>query len=172
MRSEEEVRNTIHLYGDSVKRICMVYLKNSADTEDIFQNVFIKYTTHSPHFESDEHEKAWILRVAINECKDFLKSFYKRNIFPTQPDLLIHQQTTSLSTEHSEVLEIVLSLPRRYREVIYLFYYEEYSAIEIATILNKNVNTVYTRLARGRSMLKAELGDEGDEGDEENGQKD
>lgn len=166
MRSEEEVRNAIHLYGDSVKRVCMVYLKNSADTEDIFQNVFIKYATRSPQFESDEHEKAWVLRVAINECKDFLKSFYKRNIMPARPDLLIHQQTTSLSTERSKVLEAVLSLPRRYREVIYLFYYEDYSAVKIAEVLNKNANTIYTRLARGRDMLKAELGDE------KNGQED
>lgn len=166
MRSEEEVRNAIHLYGDSVKRVCMVYLKNSTDTEDIFQNVFIKYATRSPQFESDEHEKAWVLRVAINECKDFLKSFYKRNIMPTRPDLLIHQQTTSLSTERSKVLEAVLSLPRRYREVIYLFYYEDYSAVKIAEVLNKNANTIYTRLARGRDMLKAELGDE------KNGQED
>ena len=67
------------------------------------------------------------------------------------------------------MLEAVLSLPRRYREVIYLFYYEDYSAVKIAEVLNKNANTIYTRLARGRSMLKAELGDEGDE---ENGQKD
>ena len=166
MRSEEEVRNAIHLYGDSVKRVCMVYLKNSTDTEDIFQNVFIKYATRSPQFESDEHEKAWVLRVAINECKDFLKSFYKRNIMPTRPDLLIHQQTTSLSTERSKVLEAVLSLPRRYREVIYLFYYEDYSAVKIAEVLNKNANTIYTRLARGRDVLKAELGDE------KNGQED
>ena len=160
MRSEEEVRKAIHLYGDSVKRVCMVYLKNSADTEDIFQNVFIKYTIRSPYFETDEHEKAWIIRVAINECKDFLKSFYKRKMLPTRPDLLLHQQTTSFSTGQSEVLEAVLTLHRKYREVIYLFYYEEYSAVEIAEILKKNVNTVYTRLARARDRLQARLGDE------------
>lgn len=138
----------------------MVYLKNSADTEDIFQNVFIKYTIRSPYFETDEHEKAWIIRVAINECKDFLKSFYKRKMLPTRPDLLLYQQTTFFSTEQSEVLEAVLTLPRKYREVIYLFYYEEYSAVEIAEILKKNVNTVYTRLARARDRLQARLGDE------------
>lgn len=163
MRSEEEVRKAIHLYGDSVKRVCMIYLKNSADTEDIFQNVFIKYTIRSPYFETDEHEKAWIIRVAINECKDFLKSFYKRKMLPTRPDLLLHQQTTSFSTEQSEVLEAVLTLPRKYREVIYLFYYEEYSAVEIAEIFKKNVNTIYTRLARARDMLQARLGDEANE---------
>lgn len=160
MRSEKEVRHAIHLYGDTVRRVCMVYLKNPTDTEDIFQNVFIKYATHSPDFESLEHEKAWIIRVTINECKDFLKSFYKRNIFPTRQSILINQQTTTVPQEHRGVLEAVLKLPKRYREIIYLFYYEEYTAVEIAEILNKNVNTIYTRLARGRDTLRAALGDD------------
>ena len=107
-----------------------------------------------------EHEKAWIIRVTINECKDFLKSFYKRNIFPTRQSVLINQQTATVPTEHREVLEAVLALSKKYREIIYLFYYEEYTAVEIAEILNKNVNTVYTRLTRGRDLLKAALGDD------------
>lgn len=160
MRSEKEVRHAIQLYGDTVRRVCMVYLKNPTDTEDIFQNVFIKYATRSPQFESLEHEKSWIIRVTINECKDFLKSFYKRNIFPTRQSILINQQTTAVPPEHRGVLEAVLKLPKKYREIIYLFYYEEYTAVEIAEILNKNVNTIYTRLARGRDILKAALGDD------------
>ena len=160
MRSEKEVRHAIQLYGDTVRRVCMVYLKNPTDTEDIFQNVFIKYATRSPQFESLEHEKAWIIRVAINECKDFLKSFYKRKFFPTSPHDLVDAQEAPMPDESSEVLETVLSLPRKYREVIYLFYFEEYTAVDIAQILDKKVNTIYTRLARARDLLKAELGDE------------
>lgn len=160
MKSEAEVRGAIELYSDMVKRICMVYLKNSADTEDIFQDVFIKYVSRAPEFESTEHEKAWIIRVAINECKDFLKSFYKRRIFPTKSSILVDQQTTDLGNEHRYVLEAVLELPRKYREVIYLFYFEEYSAVDIASILDKNVNTIYTILSRGRDLLKVALGDE------------
>jgi len=163
MRSEEDVTNAINLYGDMVKRVCMVYLKNQSDTEDIFQQVFIKYATRSPQFESSEHEKAWLIRVAINECKDFLKSFYKRKIFPTRPNTLINQQITNSPDEYRGVLEAVLALPNKYREVIYLFYYEDYTAVEIAEILDKNVNTIYTRLARGRDLLKTELGDESNE---------
>lgn len=158
MRSEVEVTNAINEYGSTVKRVCMVYLKNAADTEDIFQQVFIKYATRSPEFESIEHEKAWIIRVTINECKDFLKSFYKRKIFPTRQEVLIRQQNPSLKEDDSEVLEAVLSLSQKYREVTYLFYYEDYTAVEIAEMLNKNPNTIYTRIARARDLLKVKLG--------------
>lgn len=163
MRSEKEVTNAIKIYGDTVKRVCTVYLRNPTDTEDIFQQVFIKYATRSPRFESSEHEKAWIIRVTINECKDFLKSFYKKNVFPTRQSSLIEKQSAAVPEEYQGVLEAVLALPKKYREIIYLFYYEEYTAVEIAEILKENINTVYTRLTRGRELLKAALGDEYDE---------
>ena len=72
MRSEEEASRAIDLYGDTVKRICMLHLKNYSDTEDIFQTVFLKYVLHAPVFDSSEHERAWIIRVTINACKDLL----------------------------------------------------------------------------------------------------
>ena len=75
MRNEEEVNQAIERYADTVRRICMVHLKNLSDTEDIFQTVFLKYVLRSVPFESAEHEKAWIIRVTINACKDLLKSF-------------------------------------------------------------------------------------------------
>ena len=74
MRSEEEACRAIDRYADTVRRICMVHLKNYSDTEDIFQTVFLKYVLHTAPFDSPEHEKAWIIRVTINACKDFLKS--------------------------------------------------------------------------------------------------
>ena len=77
MRSEEEASRAIDLYGDTVKRICMLHLKNYSDTEDIFQTVFLKYVLHAPVFDSSEHERAWIIRVTINACKDLLKSFFR-----------------------------------------------------------------------------------------------
>ena len=70
MRSEQEVNRAIELYADTVTRICMLHLKNRSDTEDIFQEVFLKYTLSSVTFENTEHEKAWIIRVTINKCKD------------------------------------------------------------------------------------------------------
>lgn len=78
MRSEYEVNRAIDKYSDTVKRICVVYLKSHSDTEDIFQTVFMKYLLSSNEFESDEHEKAWFIRVTINSCKDLLKSFLKK----------------------------------------------------------------------------------------------
>ena len=77
MRSEQEVSRAIDRYADTVQRLCMIYLKNQADTEDIFQTVFLKYATSTVAFESEEHEKAWLIRVTINACKDLLRSFFR-----------------------------------------------------------------------------------------------
>ena len=77
MRSEQDTIRVIERYSDTVRRLCAVHLKNDADTEDIFQTVFLKYVLSSVSFENDEHEKAWFIRVTINACKDFLKSFFR-----------------------------------------------------------------------------------------------
>ena len=161
MRNEEEAGRAIRLYADTVRRICMVHLKNYSDTEDIFQTVFLKYVLHSKPFESEEHEKAWIIRVTVNACKDLLKSFFRSRTLPL--DSVIEKAEDS-DSDHSDVLEAVLSLPRKYKDVIYLYYYEEYSAAEIGSILHKNVNTVYTLLNRGRQALKTKLEEVGEHG--------
>ncbi len=77
MRSEQGITAAVNRYGDTVMRICMVYLKNTADTEDIFQEVFLKYAQSDKAFENEEHKKAWIIKVAINACKDMIKSFFR-----------------------------------------------------------------------------------------------
>lgn len=155
MRSEQEVNQAINLYADTVKRICVLHLKNSSDTEDIFQEVFLKYALSSILFESKEHEKAWMIRVTINQCKDFMKSIFRRKTISLE-------EVVSLSDEqkedYREVMEAVLSLPQKYKDVVYLYYYEGYSAVEIGEMLGKNVNTVYTLLARSREKLKEKLG--------------
>ena len=158
MRSEEEADRAIRRYADTVRRICMVHLKNAADTEDIFQTVFLKYTLSPTVFESEEHEKAWIIRVTINACRDLLRSFFRSRTVPLE-------QLEGLPAEdspHREVLEAVLALPGKYRDVVYLYYYEGYPAAEIGRILGKKVNTVYTLLARAREMLREKLGGEED----------
>ena len=126
MRSEQEVNRAIEQYSDTVRRLCMIHLKNDADTEDIFQTVFLKYVLSSVRFESQAHEKAWFIRVTVNACKD------------------------------------LLALPPKYRDVVYLHYYEAYTAPEIGQILGKNVNTVYTLLTRSKQMLRKKLGGDGD----------
>ena len=84
MRSEQEVNRAIEQYADAVRRLCMIHLKNYADTEDIFQTVFLKYVLSSVSFESEEHEKAWFIRVTINACKDLLKSFFRSRTVPLE----------------------------------------------------------------------------------------
>ena len=147
-------------YADTVKRLCMVHLKNAADTEDIFQTVFLKYALSSAEFESREHEKAWFIRVTINACKDLLKSFFRSRTVPLEK---LAELPADMSEDKREVLEAVLSLPDKYKEAVYLHYYEDYTAPEIGRILGKNVNTVYTLLNRARQMLREKLGGEGDE---------
>ena len=90
MRSEEAVREAIDRYADMVKRICFIHLKNEADTEDIFQTVFLKYAMSEVEFASREHEKAWLIRVTINACKDLLKSFFRRRTVTLDAKVELH----------------------------------------------------------------------------------
>ena len=159
MRSEEEAARAIERYGDMVRRLCLVHLKKPADTEDIFQNVFLKYVLSPVVFESPEHEKAWLIRVTINACKDLVKSFFRSRTVPLE-ELL--DQPAPLSEEHREVLEAVLALPPKYRDAVYLHYYEGYTAAEIGKLLGKNTNTVYTLLTRAREQLRKTLGGDRD----------
>lgn len=157
MRSEHEANRAIEQYADMVRRICFVHLKNQKDTEDIFQNVFLKYVLYSGTFESSEHEKAWFARVTINACKDLLKNFYRKNTVPMDA---VSEEAFTSNEEQSAVLEEVLSLPKKYKDVVYLFYYEGYSAAEIADIMKKKENTIYSLLSRARKLLKEKLGGE------------
>ena len=159
MRSEREMAEAIQRYGDTVRRLCMVHLKNYADTEDIFQTVFLKYALTSVSFDSDEHEKAWLIRVTLNACRDLLRSVFRSRTVSLEE---LVEQPARLAADHREVLEAVLSLPARYRDVVYLHYYEDYTAPEIAQILGKNVNTIYTRLTRAKGLLREKLGGEED----------
>lgn len=160
MRSEEEMNRVINQYSDMVKRVCFLHLKNEADTEDVFQTVFLKYALSSVCFESAEHEKAWLLRVTMNACKDLIKSFFRSHT--TSLDEIL-EQATPLYEDHHDVFDAVLRLPETQRRVIYLHYYEGYTAPEISKILKKNVNTVYTWMTRAKQMLKKELGGVPDE---------
>ena len=157
MRSDFEVSRAIDRYADTVQRLCMVHLKNRTDTEDIFQNVFLKYALSDVAFESSAHENAWFIRVTINACRDLLKSFFRSRTVSFDELLYIPQPVDDF---RREVLEAVLSLPEKYRIVIYLHYYEGYTAPEIGKLLKKNTNTVYTLLSRGKAMLREVLTDE------------
>ena len=151
MRSEQEANRAVEQYADTVHRLCMIHLKNYHDAEDIFQTVFLKYVLSSVVFESEEHEKAWFIRVAINTCKDHIKSRFRHSTLSLEE---LAEEAASIPPEQHEVLDAVLSLPARYKDVIYLHYYEGYSAAEIGRILDQKENTVYSLLSRGRTLLR------------------
>lgn len=158
MRNENEANRAWLLYADMIRRLCTVQLKNYADVEDVFQDVFLKYILRDGPFISDAHEKAWFIRVAINACKDVQKSAFFRRTIPLEE--LCGEQTAP--EDERELIAAVRALNPKYRSVIYLHYYEGYSAVEIAKILKKKENTIYTWLARARQLLSKRLGGEQD----------
>ena len=160
MRSEQEVNAAIDRYADTVRRLCMLHLKNYADTEDIFQTVFLKYALHTAPFADGEHEKAWLIRVTLNACKDLLKSVFRSRTVALEAAANL---PAPVPQEHQEVLEAVLALPKKYKDVVYLHYYEGYSAPEIAGLLHRNVNTIYTWLGRAKALLRTALEEGGGE---------
>lgn len=157
MRSNHDVCQAIDKYGDSIRRLCMIHLKNYDDTEDIFQTVFLKYAMHDDPFVSEEYEKAWFFRVALNACRDLLRRYFHSRAIPLDELMNVPQD---MMDSHKEVLEALLGLPEKYRIPLYLYYYEGYTAKEIGDILKKNTNTVYSWINRGKAMIKEALTDE------------
>ena len=160
MRSDEDIRGAMERHADTVRRLCVVHLKSYADTEDVFQTVFVRYARRDEPFESPEHERAWFVRVTINACRDLLRSPFRRRTVPLDEVLEVVNPSSEGGSEAREVLAAVLALPQKYRDVVYLHYYEGYSAPEIARLLGRNVNTVYTNLTRARERLRDALGGE------------
>lgn len=154
MMTKWDINLIVEEYADTITRICYSYGKNYDDTQDIMQNVFLKLMRANPKFDSKEHEKAWIIRVTINECKDFLKNIFRRHASLEEIQEIPIEEEADLSY----IREAVLKLPDKYKSVIYLFYYEGYTVVEIAGILHKKENTIYTWMNRARQMLKEMVG--------------
>lgn len=142
-------------HADMIYRIALHNLKNPADAEDIFQDVCLTLLTKKAPLFDDVHIKNWLIRVTINKCKNFHKSLWqtKRDSFDSIDDTPVYMS--------QEIPELVYSLPKKYRNIIYLYYYEEYTVAEIAQILKENKNTVNSKLQRARKKLK-EILEEGD----------
>lgn len=140
---------TMEKHADMVLRICFLYMKNKADAEDMFQNVFLKLCESRPPYDDEEHLKAWLITVARNECRNLLRSFWRRNV--TSTDQIVIPVKTK---EDKGVISILLNLPTKYRDVIYLYYFEDYKINEISKLLRVKESTIKTRLKRGREILK------------------
>jgi len=142
---------------DTVYRVCRTYLRDTADTEDATQDVFLKVLAKPPEFENAEHEKAWLIRVAINRCKDLLKSGWSKRVdMESIPEPVA--PGASPEDAYDSTLEVVMALPENLRSCIYLFYYEGYNAAEIAAFLGKPHSTVRNYLSDARKVLREKLG--------------
>jgi RNA polymerase sigma-70 factor (ECF subfamily) len=150
--SNEYIQQAVEKYSPSIIRIAFTYVKNMADSEDIMQDTFLSFLQQNPVFESEEHEKAWFIRVAVNKSKNYVKSGWFQNRLPLTEDL------SYMPEEERGVLEEVMKLDKKYRIPIHLFYYEGYSINEIADIMQTKSSTIKTWLSRGRNILKKRLG--------------
>lgn len=145
------IRYILDTYSQTLIRLCYTYVHNICDAEDITQDVYVALLKRDRPFDSAEHEKAWLLRTAINKSKNYMRSgWIKRTVSLNDTDAAV----TDEEAEKNQVMEAVLSLPEKYRTVIHLFYYNGYSINEISAIVGKKSATVGTLLARGRKLLK------------------
>ena len=142
--------DVVRKYAKTVASACLMRLNNWADAEDCFQNTFLKLYTASPDFTDEKHLKAWLIRVAINECKNTLRNRGRIVPLDTARDVPVFMKESDSDTPPA----ILMRLKPKYREAMYLFYCEHYSIAETALILGKNENTVKTLLHRGREQFK------------------
>ena len=156
---EEQAERLVNTYSDLILRLSYTYLHSAQDAEDICQTVFLKCLTSGQVFESRDHEKAWIIRTAVNACKDLLRSAHRQRTV----GLELVAEPPAPEAPASYVLEAVMALPVKYRQVIYLYYYEGYTSVEIAGILKKPQSTIRNYLHEARAILKERLGDDFDE---------
>lgn len=150
IKTEKEYTEIVEKYSDMVFRIAYQNLLDFSDAEDVVQDVFLKLLKQkAKSFSGYEHLKSWLIRVTINQCLDYKKAFYRKNTVPLEDhyDIPYEPQERVLMEELSQ-------LPKDYRNILYLHYYEGYTIKEIAKILGKKQNTVNSKLTRGREKLR------------------
>ena len=150
----EPVEDLIRQHQKHLFAAAFSVCQNASDADDVVQDTFLKYHISKKEFSSPEHIKAWLLRVAINKAKDINRHTWRWNAVSLEE---VAQTLTTEQTEDTWLLAEVMKLPVKYRIVIHLFYYEDYSVSEIAQILKLSESNVKTRLSRARSMLKEEI---------------
>lgn len=150
---KHSITESFHQYSDMVYRIALNSVRSIAVAEDITQEVFLKLLEKSVSFESMQHEKAWLIRVTINFCKNYLKSGWFRKITELTEDIP-YTSKTLYTLEQMELYHQLMKLKEQERTIVYLYYYEEYTLAEIAKILEINSNTVATKLRRAKEKLR------------------
>ena len=163
MHREKIFEEVIERNSETVYRLAYSLVRSQSDADDIYQEVFLRYVRKAPVFDSEEHEKAWFMRVTINCCKNFWKSPWIQRRSVLEKDVSEKESACETKDENQRLIDIVKRLPEKYRVVIHLFYYEELSIKEIAKITKSKASTVRTRLTRARGLLQRWLKEEGDD---------
>lgn len=146
----------VDTYAGTLYRIACTYCRQHADAEDIVQTAFMKLYQTETEFQDEEHIKRWLIRVTVNEARNLCSSFWKKNVTSLESSGMI-QPYDFPRPEYSDLYDTVLSLPGKYKIVVHLYYYEDYSVKEIAEILSLKETTVQTQLMRARKQLKIKL---------------
>ena len=150
----QPLQELISCYQNSLYAIAFNICKNQMDAEDVVQESFVQYYTSKKEFEDRQHIRAWLIRIVINKAKNVTHTFWRRN----KCTLEDYMETLSFEDpSYKDLFEEVMHLPEKYRIVIHLFYYEDYSIREMAAILHLSESNVKVRLSRGRSLLKEKL---------------
>ncbi|GFI22459.1 ECF RNA polymerase sigma factor SigR [Lachnospiraceae bacterium] len=156
----QSVQELATLYQSNLFAAAFNICKNAQDAEDVVQDTLVQYYTIKKEFESEQHIRAWLIRVTINKAKNVTRTFWRRNKISIED----YMETLVFETPQAENLfEIVMHLPEKYRIVIHLYYYEDYAVREIADILKLSESNVKIRLSRGRALLKEALKEEWDD---------
>ncbi|MDA1816564.1 sigma-70 family RNA polymerase sigma factor [Bacillus cereus] len=161
---EDLIDEIMNKYGQEVLQFVYSYVNNKEVAEDVTQDIFVKCYKSLHTYKGNSNLKTWLWRIAINHCKDYLKSWYNKKVIVTEDDFTYMEsqkesveQIVIQNAEDSRLASAVMSLPIKYREVIYLFYYEELSIKEIATVIEVKGNTIKTRLKKAKELLKKGL---------------
>ncbi len=158
--SVEDAENAIMLYADMVYRLAFAQTGSRTNADDVFQETFLRYIQKHPEFQSEEHRKAWLIRVTISKAKDLHRNSWRKNTVPLDADI------PASFPEDNGLWDAMEMLSPKDRALIHLFYYEELSCREIAAITGTNSGTVRTRLTRVRKKLKKMIEGDADNDDE------
>lgn len=161
-RPADGIEQAVSSYGSMLYRLCLVMLGNESDAEDTVQETFIKYLRKSPDFRNPEHEKAWLLAVASNGCRDLLRRRKRQQQYMAAGSGMVNGaepayiQKPPSDLPDSGILEALMALPEKFRLVLILYYVEERSVGEIARIIGRTPSAVKMRLKKGRKLLEEE----------------
>ena len=158
MRTQQEILELYDKYYEMVWRICLVRFGNSHDAYDSAQETFVRLMNYGKSFHNEEHEKAWLIRTAVNYCKDVLKSSRRKNEICLESEEPIEAE--AIAEGYTDVYEAMMDLPEQYRIVLYLYYYEGYSLKEIAAMLKTNASTLRSRFAKAKELMIGYLQDD------------